>query len=115
MTELPETESSLAVHFFKLPANCRTATQSVVQAAEWNDVMAAEPMAAVDDRVPAGTGAAAAAAGAGSFDADIFDARLTAVNPFGTPTADLMATLSGKAPSSLSSYGSKSSAGEDNS
>lgn len=76
--------------------------------------MEAEPPAAVDDSVAADTGsAAAAAAAAAAEDVDSGGGIELPANPFGTPNADLMATLSGKAPSSLDSYESKSSAGGD--
>jgi hypothetical protein len=85
----------------------------VPQAAQWEAVMATEPPAAAEPPEPSaaadGCPVADLAAELAAADNDL--ARMP--NPFGTPSCDLLSLLIGTASGSLSSHGSKSSAGED--
>lgn len=73
--------------------------------------MTREPAASVDDSAAAEAAAALAASAAAPATAAGLQLSVGHVNPFGTPSAALMATLSGAGPSGLDSYGSKSTSG----
>jgi hypothetical protein len=74
--------------------------------------MASEPAALSDSSAePAATSSSAVDDLAAAL-AATGDELATMPNPFGKPTCDLVSLLNGTAPGSLSSFGSKSSAGE---
>jgi hypothetical protein len=74
--------------------------------------MATEPPAAADPPEPAAAADSCPVADLAAELVAAYDDLAKMKNPFGTPSCDLLSLLSGTASGSLSSHGSKSSAGE---